>query len=400
MKAVAIICEYNPLHSGHKFHIDSIKKEFGSDTYVVAVMSSCFVQRGEPAVFDKYTRAEATLMAGADLVLELPCPYSFGSAEYFAFAGVYIADAIGVCDTLSFGSESGSADKLFEIYEKLSSKELKEKTAEIKKGNPTLGYMHLREEAYKSLFGEEGAQEQSKSNNILAFEYIKAIKRLDSKLEVHTILRKGDDYNDTKGKGAYVSASFLRDKIKNGENISKYVPGNCAKLYYEKTGDTADISELEKAVLSHFRLADPKELTKYAEVAPGLEYRLVSSAKNATSLEEFFSLAASKKYTNARIRRALLSCMLGVYEDDFRKNVPYTRVLAANARGQRLLKKAKKISRIPIVSKLSKIKNMGEDFEHFNSISERAESLFTLSQKNAKKADEYLKKTPVVYRDV
>ncbi len=398
MKTVAIICEYNPLHLGHKFHIDSIKKEFG-DCAVVAIMSSNFVQRGDASVLDKYSRAKSAVLAGADLVLELPFPYSFGSAEYFAKAGVFIASAIGVCDTLSFGSECGSIDKLKKAAEILDSSEFKRELAKQKKDNPGLGHMHHRYEACRTLFGESFAESVASSNNILALEYIKAAKSIRANLDMHTVKREGDAYNDILGEGKYVSATFIREKIKSGEDISKYIPHECMKLYLKKEEEGmlgATLENLEQAILSFFRLAEPKELLKYAEMTSGLEYRLCKSAKKAISIKEFFDLAASKKYTNARIRRAVISCITGVREADFKHPVPYTTVLAASKQGQVLLKQMKRSSRIPVLTKPADRKKLDINAMRFAALSDKAEALYTLALSKVKASDIFMKASPFI----
>ncbi len=401
MKTVAVICEYNPLHLGHKYHLEQIKKDFG-ECAVVLIMSSDFVQRGDVAVLDKYSRAKAGVLAGADLVLEMPFPYSYGSAEYFASAGVYIASATGVCDTLSFGSECGDAEALEEMADKLASREYKQKMQALKKEKTALGHMHLRHEACRALYGKEFADSMSSSNNILALEYIKTIKNMGATLDIHTVKRAGDSYNDMLGQGKYVSATFLREHIKNGGDITAYVPKECLELYNEKLSEGligASLDNIGQVIVSFFRLADPVKLSKYAEISPGLEYRLCEAAKKARNISEFFEFAASKKYTDARIRRAAISCMIGVEEADFKAGVPYTAVLAANKRGQSLLKKMKKTSLIPMITKPADKKKLGGTATHYRELSELADALYTLSLPKPCSADFLIKSSPFILND-
>ena len=401
MKTIAVICEYNPLHLGHKYHLEQIKKDFG-DCAIVLIMSSDFVQRGDVAVLDKYSRAKAGLLSGADLVFEMPFPYSYGSAEYFASAGVYIAGATGICDVLSFGSECGDAEMLKEMADKLASREYKQKMQALKKEKSSLGYMHLRYEAGKALYGKEFADFASSSNNILALEYIKAIKKTGVPLDIHTVKREGDSYNDELGHGTFVSATYLREQIKAGADISGYVPQECTDIYREKANEGmlgASLENIGQAIISFFRLADPIELSKFAEISPGLQYRLCDVAKKAKNIHEFFELAASKKYTDARLRRAVISCILGVEEADFKALVPYTAVLAANKRGQALLKKTKKVSSIPIITKPADKKKLEGKGKHYTELLDRAEALYTLSFPKPCGADLFVKSSPFILSD-
>ena len=346
MSTTAVICEYNPLHSGHEYHISTLKQS--CDDAVIAIMSDDFVQRAEPAIFSKHVRAEAAVNAGCDLVLELPAPYSFGSAEYFARAGVYIADAIGVCDKLSFGSESGDIGELIKLSECIAGDEFTGRVADILEKDKTLGYMQARSLAACELYGDAASNIITSPNNILGLEYIKSAKALESKLKLETLKRRGDGYNDLGGSGEYVSASFLRECIYNCRDTKEFVPKECSEVY--KNTKYASFDKCQAAVLSFFRLNKPENLSDYAEISDGLEYRLCRCAWEARTLSELFLLAATKKYTNARLRRAILSCMLGVYEVDFKALPGYTRVLAANSRGRELLKQMKKTSAIEIVT--------------------------------------------------
>ncbi|MBQ7822147.1 MAG: nucleotidyltransferase family protein [Clostridia bacterium] len=379
MKTTAIICEYNPLHKGHEYAIRSAKKN--SDDAVVAIMSSDFVQRGEAAVLPAVYRARAALAAGCDLVLELPVPYSFGSAEYFARAGVYIADAVGICDALLFGSEAGDINVLVGAYDRLCSEEFESKTREIEKNDRTLGHMQARFEAAKRLYGEDFAELISSSNNILALEYIKAVKSIDSTMKLCTVKREGSAYNDRHGNDGYVSATFLRDRIFADDDISAYVPDKCIEIYNEakRSGMCgASLERADTAILSFFRMTDASVLSGFAEVSDGLEYRLCRAAGEASDLEEFFELAATKKYTNARIRRAVLSCMLGITECDLRATPAYVRAIAANEKGLELLKQAKKCSKLPVITNVSGFDMPGGAGEWGRGLAVRADALYSL----------------------
>ncbi len=397
MKTVAIICEYNPLHSGHEYQIKRIKEELDG-ARIVAVMSTEFVQRGDVAVFPRGVRAQAALEAGCDLVLELPFPYSYSSAEYFARAGVYIADATGVCDTLSFGSELGDVEALKDCADRLRSEELLAEIENAKSADKSLGHLRAVSDVAARLYGDIFAKTVSSPNNILALEYVKAVRELESRLELHTVRREGDGYNDVSGKGLFVSATYLRELISDGKDISAFVPIGCAELYRKATesGAVSDINRLEAAILAYFRLADPRLLSDCAEMSDGLEYRLCECAAAATSLDELFSLAATKKYTNARIRRAVISSLLGVSEADMKALPAYTAVLGANKTGLEILKEMKKSARIPVITKPADYKCHGERVTAAFEKAQRAHALYSLSLEKKESADGFMKFTPVI----
>ena len=191
MKIVAIISEYNPFHNGHLYHTEKIREEFGFDTAIIAIMSGNYVQRGEGAIIEKWDRAKLAVDSGINLVLELPFPYSMSSAEYFAKAGVSIANSLGIIDILSFGSENSSIDDLSVVAENIISPEFEQ---EIKRLSNTeeltsFGFAKIRELAYGNLF--EKNVDISSPNNILAIEYIKALKHLNINIKLHTIKREG-----------------------------------------------------------------------------------------------------------------------------------------------------------------------------------------------------------------
>ncbi len=397
MKTVAIICEYNPLHSGHEYQIKRIKEEYGG-ARIVAVMSGELVQRADVAVFSRGVRAEAALAAGCDLVLELPFPYSYSSAEYFARAGVYIAEATGVCDTLSFGSELGDIDTLTSYCDVLRDEAFRAEVEKAKEADKSLGHLKAVCEVSERLCGKEFADAISSPNNILALEYVKAVRELESKLELHTVRREGDGYNDVSGEGRFVSATYLRELISDGKEISGFVPTVCEELYRKATesGAVSDINRLEAAILAYFRLADPRQLSDFAEMSDGLEFRLCECAATATGLDEFFSLAATKKYTNARIRRAVISSLLGVGEADMKALPAYTAVLGANKTGLEILKEMKKSARIPVITKPADYKSHGERVTAAFEKAQRAHALYSLSLEKKGSADEFMKFTPVI----
>lgn len=401
MKITAMICEFNPLHSGHEYAVRSAKMH-GADA-LIAVMSADFVQRGEAAVMPSSLRARTALAAGCDIVIELPVPYSFGSAEFFARAGVYIADSLGVCDTLFFGSESGDTDELLSAADRLADMKFVTLTDEIKKSDPDVGHMQARADAARRLYGDDFAELISRSNNILALEYIKAARGMKSELALETVKREGSNYNDTEYGGVgNVSASFLRGCIKSGKSINAYVPESCVHIYNEAKSAGllgAELSFAGTAVLSFFRLSKPERLSNIAEVSGGLEYRLCRAACESRTLKEFFENAATKKYTNARLRRAVLSCMLGVRESDFKVSPSYARVLAANETGISILKRMKETSKLPIITNVSGFDLHDAMAARALELSRRADALYSLMLPSPLSAGELFKRSAYISKN-
>ena len=193
MTTVAIVTEYNPFHTGHKYQIDCIRERFGADTRIIALMSGNFTQRGEVAILDKAERAKNAIDSGVNLVLELPFPFSISSAELFASAAIRIIDRLGIVDYLAFGSEDGNTEKLVGYAQNCSSQEYLNKLQELIKSESFEGYPTLCEKAYKSAFGEGAPLVSMTPNNILGIEYIKALLEIESNVMPVAFLRKGAD---------------------------------------------------------------------------------------------------------------------------------------------------------------------------------------------------------------
>lgn len=326
-------------------------------------------------------RAPAAIAAGCDLVLELPVPYSLGSSEHFAKAGVAIAELTGVCDALLFGSEAGELQALMCARDMLDSQELREAQSELVRIDRTLGEQSARHAAVAKLYGDELADMVTSSNNILALEYIKAARTRGASLELETIKRRGSAYNDARSSTGYVSAAFLRERILCDKDISEYVPSECmpyVKSAKERGMLGARLENASDAILSHLRLCNADEAPLCADAQGGLAHRLIAAAHEASTLDELLKLAATKKYTNARVRRALLSIMLGVLPEDMKHEPAYARVLAANEKGLGLLKRMKICSRIPVVTKLSELSKLGLTSARQYTLSRRAQALYTL----------------------
>lgn len=398
----AIICEFNPFHNGHA-HLFSEARKRGAEN-IICIMSGNFVQRGEIAIGDKFSRAEAALLSGADLVLELPMPFSSAGAEYFATAGVEIADRLGAVDELIFGSEVGDIELLCEIAENQLSTEFSEAFKELYKGE--MGYAASAQMAYESLYGKN--EIMASPNNILAIEYIKAIMKLGSKINPVTVKRE-DNFLSESIEGEFPSASALRKMILSGEKekIASHMPPEAyeALLCAEKRGDfPTDMEKYGLFVLSSMRLASPEAISDSEGISGGLNNRIIRTALEAKSYEELCRMLSTKKYTDARLRRALLFSVLGVKSEDMRLSPFCTRLLAANEKGREILSDIRKSGRIPVVTKTSDKKSVIEGLcgkektsaERLYEIEKRAEALFTLCRTKNEEASFYEKKSPYV----
>lgn len=341
MKIAAIISEYNPFHNGHKYQIEVLKKEYDA---VVAVMSGNFVQRGELALTDKWTRTKTALLNGVDLVIELPVVYALNTAEKFAYGGVNIVDKMGVVDCICFGSEHGGIDDFYKAAEILN-KEPENVSKRLNKFmNEGLNYPAARERAYEGVINTELIKSP---NNILGLEYVKTLNAINSKVKAKTVKRIGAGYNDIDYTGKYNSASAIRKKIENNEDYSKYVPENIYEIFRDVHFFSADklINILKYTVISR----EKDYIAKINDVSEGLENRIYESVKKGKSFEEIAELIKSKRYTMSRIKRILFSIILGIGKE--KKEPEYIRVLGMNNIGMSILKMMKEHSKLPIVTK-------------------------------------------------
>ena len=402
MKTVAIICEYNPFHNGHKHHIDSIRQEFGEDTRIIAIMSGNFTQRGETAIMDKGDRAKCAVLSGVNLVLELPFPYSASSAELFARAGVAIADSIGIVDILSFGSECGDIGTLSR-YAELSSSE--EYTALVGKmldapENATLGYPKVCEMAFNSLYGEKYGISLS-PNNILGIEYIKALNAINSNILPHTVARIGAAFNTSSMvDGCVQSASAIRNEVLCGNfSALEYVPEVTKPVILDAMKRGAFPCEMEKlspAVISFFRINPSDASEDIHDAKGGLYNRLKSASLEANNISALVRLSETKKFTNARIMRAIWCSFFGVTSSDVRNTPEYTQILALDGIGRACLKETRGRTKIPILTKPSDTAALSEIGQKQKALANRADSVFHLTRPNAVSGSYSLTYTPFV----
>ena len=346
MKTVGIICEYNPLHLGHRKQIDRIRAEFGPETAIVCAMSGNFVQRGAPAIVDKTPRAAAAVACGADLVLELPVTAALSSAEGFAAAGVKQLAAL--CETLCFGAETANREILMTAANALLSDgfpPLLRQELDTGKSFPA-----AREAALKRLGVETDILSQP--NNILAVEYCKAIAAQNADMEVFPIHRQGS-YHALSVDAENPSATAVRNLMLISHNWKSCVPAPARPLL--EGAALHSTAAGEKAILARLRTMSDADFEALPYGSEGLWRKLMHACRRETTLEDILTATKSKRYTRTRLDRMVMCAFLGITEADLAMEVPYTRVLAFSNRGRQLLKEAKKTGTYL---------NAGESFPH------------------------------------
>jgi len=388
MKAVGLVTEYNPFHNGHLYHLNKAMELTGADISV-AVMSGDFVQRGEPAVLDKYTRASMALNSGVNLVVELPVNYAVSSAESFAAGALKVLDYIKA-DSIAFGSESGDIERLSKLAHVLCDNE-DTLYREISKYNANgISYAAARQKVVEKLTDKDTAAMLTSSNNILAVEYLKAIIKNNYAIKPYTIKRQGDSYNDTDIRSEYASATALRGNLK-ADNISKYIPVKAGLILSSNTNYIYpdDITEALFTRLLGILFASSydknvfiENVMQYPDVNKEIAGRLYKSAmdmitrtvpQGAESKDNgvfsFGSLCEhikTKEVPLSRIKRALVRITLGLDKKHMKKysNAPYIRVLGFDKKGQEYLSYIRKTVEVPLITKTADYKEMLLDDIH------------------------------------
>ncbi len=365
MKVLGIISEYNPLHSGHVYHIEA-SREKTSATHTICVMSGQFVQRGEPAIVDKWARTRMALHAGIDLVIELPVVVSCATAEIFAFGAVRTLQQTGIVDFLSFGSEQGELGSLWRIASVLH-EEPYEFTQLLKQFlNEGFSFPVSREKALNLYLRKLPANIMDQSNNILAVEYLKALKHLSSSIQPVTIKRQGSTYNDEKIVSSFSSASAIRNFISN--NLALHEPTMSNNLQsstvdtlnecFDKGRGPVFSEHFSKIIIHLLRSIEPEALKQVPDVNEGLENRLVSYAMQTGTLKDLVEAVTTSRYPSTRIKRITTNLLWGITKTQLKKiiedeNCGYLRVLGFNNKGLELLQKMNSSASVPMIVKVS-----------------------------------------------
>ena len=378
MRAVGIVCEYNPFHKGHLYQIEALRQSVGEDAAVVCAMSGDFVQRGEAAVFDKFARAEAACRCGASLVLELPLPWCLSSAEGFAFGAVSLLSAVG-CDTISFGSESGDTSALKMLAAFAADEAAQAHIHALMDGDAALSFARARQLAAAEALGGEAAAMLSAPNDILAVEYLKAIRKIGAAMEPLPIRRTGAAHDSIED-GKYVSAMRLRAMQQNGEAIDGYIPRPAMEVFQRElaAGRSRNEKLLEIALLSRLYALKRAEFDRLPDAGGGAGRRLFKALQEGGSLDQIAESASSKRYTTARMRRMLLCAALGICAEDTKGTPPYMRILAASEKGRTCLSRLRDNSTIPPVNRASEVKKLDWRTNRIFSLGADAHELYRL----------------------
>ena len=345
-KVLGIIAEYNPFHNGHLYHLTESKKAVNAG-YTVAIMSGNFVQRGDTSLTNTWIKTKMALQNGVDLVIELPTIYSVSSAENFASGSVKILNSLKIVDYLSFGTELCDVNLLNEFAEVLYT-EPKEYVSilnhELGKG---FSFPKARENALLMYLNDirRYANILSSPNNILAIEYLKALKQENSSIIPFSIKRNKVDYNSTEIVDGFASATAIRKIALTNDvwSLRKAMPMPSFDLMYDqlRAGKTVpNLSRFEHEIIYNLRKMTLEEIADLPDVSEGLENLIKNAANSCNTIQELVSIIKSKRYTETRIRRILVYCLLNITKKDMlnsKKINPYVRVLGFNVRGKELI---------------------------------------------------------------
>lgn len=360
MAVVGIIAEYNPLHKGHMYHLEQAVKKTDA-SYVIVVMSGNFVQRGEPACTDKYTRAAWALQAGADIVIELPSVFSNSSAQLFSEGAVRLLNATGVVTDLAFGCEQASLQTLNDLLDIIVNEPPEYKICLKKHMKSGKSYPRARYDALQEMgISDNMLQELVKPNNILAIEYIRSLKRIRSSIRPLPIERVGGDYNDPYLTGEFSSATAIRNAVKAGDkNVTAALPLFVSGAMQFDNQFPLTANDIGSMMLYKIRSMDKDSIADTPDVSEGFEQTIADASRTAVNADSFFEAIKSKRYTLARCKRIGMSALLGItkelQEDMLDDKNLYFRVLGLKRDARVLLSAIASKSNVPIIMRNSDI---------------------------------------------
>lgn len=373
MKISAIICELNPLHAGHQALFRRAKE---LSQGLVCILSGNFVQRGEPALLDKWTRTRLALQSGADLVVELPLPWACSGAERFAAGGVALCLGLGGVDYLLFGSEVGALDPLETLAQALLSPKFSQLLRQEDDGQP---FAKRREHAVAQLVGKQTASLLSLPNCILAVEYLKALRLQGGELQPVLFSRLGVGHDRDDPCGPIFSASQARHLLTAGCTPTGRLPDITLEAWQKQFAlgkAPGALSPLETAILCKLRIMNLEDFASLPDISEGLEHRLFRAAREACSLEEFYALTKTKRYSHARLRRLVLSAFLGIPQQ-LPQLPPYLRILGMTPTGREILTQAS--SSLPLVARPGQFRFLEKVCQNLFLLESRADDLYELS---------------------
>ncbi|MBB6217820.1 putative nucleotidyltransferase [Anaerosolibacter carboniphilus] len=415
MKILGLITEYNPFHNGHKYHLDEAKKITGA-THTIAVMSGNFLQRGEPAITDKWHRAEMAVREGVDLILELPFVYACNTAELFAYGAVSMLHHLNAVNFLCFGSEEGAIEKLMQVSEILHVEPESYRhtlKAYLAEGLP---YPQARSNALSQYFEDNALSSALQSpNNILGIEYIKALLKLRSPIQPFTLKRIKADYHSTEIRSEICSATAIREHLsidpRDVNTLSKVMPNgslntleNCFNLGF----GPVFYSNFDQLVLYRLRTMPTDVIANIPDVTEGLENRFKEISMKATSHAEVLNATKSKRYTMTRLQRILIHALMDLQKQHLAlfnqaQGSQYARVLAFSKNGSSLIRHLKKYSNIPILTNINREPLEAEVAKQMLAFDIKATNIYSIAYPNPanrKGGWDYYKKPFFLHNDL
>ncbi len=404
MKTIGIVSEYNPFHNGHKYHIENSKAKCGAD-FAVCIMSGSFVQRGEPAIFDKWARSKMAIEGGADLIIELPVVYSCQPAEIFAYGAMKILNSMNIIDFVCFGSESGDINLLSEIAEILYFEPVELKNIiklNISKGFSYPKALSLSLSNYlKSSDDISNRKILENPNNTLAIEYLKSIIKLNSNIKPITIKRT-NDYNDLNIKDIISSASAIRRELyENGmsENLKLAVPHfvwDIINNQLQLGNMPISLNKLSDIMLYQLRRMKSEEMKDIFNANEGIENRIKKYALSCSTVEELLENVKVKRYTRANLQRLIIHMLINITRSDtslFKQDLTpiYIRVLGFNDKGKFLLRLIKEKCKYPIITKVADFKTESPELARLFELDILSTDIYSLTSqgKNKKAGKDY-----------
>lgn len=360
MKICACVAEYNPFHLGHQKHIEYMRYVLGAEKIIV-VMSGNFVQRGEPAVLDKFTRAKHAVLGDADLVIELPTVFATGNAETFATGAVNLINALGVADGLCFGVESGDKFEYLTLAKAMLNESREYKKALKDRLDNGVSLAKAKFEALKSVGGNYNEALISSPNNILGLEYTKALLKCKSDIEIYPMLREGD-HNDKTLKNKITSASSIREVVKTGKikKIKKNVP---PFVYSDIKGYPNTFDDI---IMASVVKNSAETLALTPDCTEGLENRIKALSKDNLTVDGLLNKVCTKRYTASRIRRILINNLLGITDGLVKSALAdntYAKILAVNKDSKDLISLINSNSTVPVLTRKSDLASLRKTAE-------------------------------------
>ena len=380
MAVAGIVAEYNVFHRGHAWQLREIRRRLGADTAVVVCMSGNFVQRGDFAILSKHARAEMALRGGADLVLELPTPWSTAAAEWFAGGGVAVLAATGVVTHLVFGCECGDLEPLARVAACLDCGSYHTAVRCFLRQGVTFAAARQAALALPELAGTAAAC-LAQPNNALAVEYLRSLAALDSTIVPMALPRVGAQH-DSQEPGEYPSASAIRVRLLSGGLWRDGVPETSAAVAVREIAagrGPVSAASCERAVLSRLRAMPEEAFAAYDGGGEGLYRRFYRAVHSAATVEGVLLAAKTKRYPLSRLRRMLLHSYLNVRTPEKGQLPPYLRILGANGTGRALLKSMREAAALPVLTKPGHVRRLDTASQRLFAQESRWTDLYTLA---------------------